>query len=225
VIDSAYDDTWTRDAYLTVDAAALASATCDACVGESTALQVVYARRPGRANLDNVANAWTQQCLACTSTALSVQVVVLRGRPVTVPNNRALSATAACEGCRTAALAFQVVLVADTAEPLTLEELWELRTWVDGQAAELRAYVAAPPPEPEPTPTPTPTETPSPSETPTLTPTTSPPPTRPTSEVRPVTRDRQLARREAVSALGELEELLADALDAETVSSDVELSR
>ena len=224
VSDTAYDVAWSRDAYLKADAAAVASATCDACVGESTTLQVVYARWPRRARLDNVANAWAQECLACTSTALSVQVVVLRGRPVAMPNNRALSVTAACEGCRTAALAFQVVLVADDVGPLSAEELAELRAWVDGQEATLRASVTEPLVEqelpPSPSPSPTPTETATPSASRTLTPgrlTT----TRPTSQVRPAVR----ARRDAVSALGELEDLLADALDAETVSADVEQSR
>ena len=221
VSDTAYDVAWSRDAYLKADAAAVASATCDACVGESTTLQVVYARWPRRARLDNVANAWAQECLACTSTALSVQVVVLRGRPVAMPNNRALSVTAACEGCRTAALAFQVVLVADDVGPLSAEELAELRAWVDGQEATLRASVTEPLVEQElpPSPSPTPTETTTPSASPTLTPGTLT--TRPTSQVRPAAR----ARRDAVSALGELEDLLADALDAETVSADVEQSR
>lgn len=223
VSDSAYDDSWTRDAYLKADAAALASATCDACVGESTALQVVYASGSRRARLDNAANAWAQECRACTSTALSVQVVVLRGRPVTLPNNRAMSVTAACEGCRTAALAFQVVLVADTAGPLTVEELAELRAWVDEQEAVLRDSVSDPliAPELTPVPTPAPTETPAPSASPTLTPATLAPTTRQTSEGRSDTR----ARRDAVSALRELKDLLADALDAETIAADVELSR
>lgn len=220
VRDSAYDDSWTRDAYLKADAAALSSATCDACFGESAALQVVYASGSRRARLDNAASAWAQGCRACRSTALSVQVVVLRGRPVTMPNNRALSGTVACEGCRTAALAFQVVLVADTAGPLSTDELAELRAWVDEQEAALRDSVSTPLIEAEltPTPTPTPTATPTPSASPTLSPATVAPRTRPTSEVR-------RARRDAASALRELEGLLTDALDAETVSADVELSR
>ena len=58
---------------------ATTSADCDGCVGESTALQVVYAPRATQARLDNTAIAWTQACEGCTGTALSVQVVVLPG--------------------------------------------------------------------------------------------------------------------------------------------------
>lgn len=227
VREAAYDDSWVLGAYIKADAAALTSTTCDGCVGESSALQIVYAGRARHASLDNVANAWAQECSACTSTALSVQVVLLRGRPVAMPNNRALSVTAACHGCRTAAHAFQVVLVADRTTPMSGAELAELRAWFDEQSAALRASVAGELTEPQPTPSPTPSPTPtisptvSSTVTPTLTPATSPPPTRPTSEVRPVPR----VRRDAGSALRALEELLADALDAETVSTDVDVSR
>jgi hypothetical protein len=223
VTDRAYDVTWSRDEYLKADAAALASATCEACVGESTTLQVVYARSSRRARLDNVANAWTQECRSCRSMALSVQVVVLRGGPVTVPNNRALAVTAGCEGCGSAALAFQVVLVAADAVPLSALEMADLRAWVDEQATALRASVTPPLVEQElpPSPSPSPTETATPTASPTLTPETLSPAPLPTRAVRSAAR----ARRDALSALGELEDLLADALDAETVVSDVELSR
>ncbi|PKH37968.1 hypothetical protein SAMN05192575_1011054 [Nocardioides alpinus] len=225
VSDTAYAAVRVRGPAVEADTAALTSTTCDGCVGESTALHVVYVPRARRAGLDNVATAWAQECQGCTSTALSVQVVVLAGRPEAVPNNRALSLTAACDGCRTSALAFQVVLVADRAAPLGAEELAGLRAWVDEQAALLRASVAAPLPDPpttEATPTPTPTETPT--ETPSVT-VPSPSPAPSTSAGRPVLRDPQRLRRDAVSAIDELEALLTAALPAVVASADVDVSR
>jgi hypothetical protein len=142
--DTAYAETRAGAADVTVDTAALTSATCDGCVGESTALHVVYVPRASRATLDNVASAWAQACEGCTSTALSVQVVVVAGRPVTLPSNRALSVTAGCTGCRTAARAFQLVLLTDRAAPMPPEELAAVRAWADQQAAELRAAVTDP---------------------------------------------------------------------------------
>ena len=207
VSDTAYGAIRVRGPAVEADTAALTSTTCADCVGESTALHVVYVPRALQATLDNVATAWAQECRGCTSTALSVQVVVLGGRPTAVPNNRALSLTAACDGCRTAALAFQVVLVADRVAPLSDEELRGLQAWVDEQAASLRTLVAAPLSDP---PTPTPTDGP--------TATVTPVPTTPSST-------RAAVRRDAVSALGELEQLLTAALDAESVSSEVDLDR
>ncbi|CUR58353.1 exported hypothetical protein [metagenome] len=227
VVDRAYEGRgWLRGADVSADAAAITSSTCDGCAGESTTLQVVYAGRARRARLDNVATAWAQECVRCTGTALSVQVVVLRGRPTTVPSNRALSVTAACEGCRTTALAFQVVLVADDAEPMGEGELAGLRAWFDEQAAVLRAWVGPaepqpPSPTPDPTPTTDPTSTTDPSPTQQPTPTASPDPADPGSSV---TSSRR-ARRDAVSALADLERLLSGALDAEAVAADVDLSR
>lgn len=231
VVDRAYDDdAWVRSFDLSADAAAITSATCDGCVGESTTLQVVYASRARRARLDNVANAWAQECEGCTGTALSVQVVVLRGRPTTMPNNRALSVSAACTGCRTSAVAFQVVLVSDDAVPMSQGELADLRAWFDEQAAAVRASVTGPLPEP-PAPEPTPTTEPTPTSDPTP---TEPTPTEPTSKPAPTiapptptlsgTSGRR-ARRDAASALNALERLLENALDADAVSADVELSR
>ena len=216
VSDVAFDHVRARGHAVGADAAALTSTTCDGCVGESSALQVVYVPRAQEARLDNVANAWAQDCRGCTSTALSVQVVVLRGRPVAVPNNRALSLTAACTSCRTTALAFQVVLVADRATALSDQALAELRAWFDEQAAVLRASVILPPSEVVPEAQVTPEATPSP--TPTDGTTSSDPlPTEP----RPARR----VRRDAVSALGELQQLLAADLDAETLSADLEVGR
>ncbi|KQV77416.1 hypothetical protein ASC64_00765 [Nocardioides sp. Root122] len=230
VVDRAYEGRgWLRGTDVSADAAAITSATCDGCAGESTTLQVVYAGRARLARLDNVATAWAQGCVRCTGTALSVQVVVLRGRPTTVPDNRALSVTAACEGCRTSALAFQVVLVADDAEPMGAGELAGLRSWFDEQAAVLRAWVGPAEPQP-PSPTPEPTQTteptpptdPSPTQQPT--PTASPATPSPADPAAPGTSSRR-ARRDAVSALADLERLLTGALDAEAVAADVDLSR
>ena len=223
VTDAVQDVVRARVREVKADTAALSSTTCDGCTGESTALHVVYLSRPQRADLDNVATAWAQECTGCTSTALSVQVVVVRGAPTVAPNNRALSLTAGCERCRTSALAFQVVLVADRAAPLSDEALGELRAWFDEQAAALRAsVVGAPPPGATPTPTPSPTPTDEPTPTPSALPsndttTEQPPPAldRPTSV-------RKL-RRDATSALGALEQILADDLDAEMFSADVEV--
>lgn len=219
--ERAYDDrVWIRGSDVSADTAALTSTTCDGCVGESTTLQVVYANRARRARLDNVANAWAQACSGCTGTALSVQVVVLRGRPTVVPNNRALSVTAACDSCRTSALAFQVVLVADDAAPMSDEELAGLQAWFDQQAAVVRASVSGPLPTEQPTATPTPTATGDP--TPTGPASTGRPPKGGTTD--PIKPDR-LMRRDATSALAELEALLTTALDADPVSADVEVGR
>lgn len=233
VVDRAYDaDAWVRGFDLSADAAAITSATCDGCAGESTTLQVAYANRARRARLDNVANAWAQECEGCTGTALSVQVVVLRGRPTAMPNNRALSVAAACTACRTSAVAFQVVLISDDAAPMSEGELADLRAWFDEQAAVVRASVTGPLPEPPaPTEEPTPTTDPTPTTEPTP---TEPTPTEPTSKPAPTiapptptlsgTTSRR-ARRDAASALDALERLLENALDADAVSADVDLSR
>ena len=98
VSDAAFDDLKTRDGDVKADAAATTSADCDGCVGESTALQIVYASRASNARLDNSAIAWTQACQGCTGAALSVQVVVLPGWSAARPNNRAMAVTAACTG-------------------------------------------------------------------------------------------------------------------------------
>lgn len=220
VVDRAYDGRGAiRGIDVSADAAALASTTCDGCAGESTTLQVVYANRARRARVDNVANAWAQECTGCTGTALSVQVVVLRGRPTAVPNNRALSVTAACDSCRTSALAFQVVLVADDAQPMGEDELAGLRAWFDEQAAVVRASVTGPLPQP-----PAPTQEPTPTTAPTPTPPTASP-TKSPEDPGPNKPPSRKLRRDATSALAELQALLTDALDADPVSADVEISR
>jgi hypothetical protein len=238
VSEAAFDVARTRGGDTEVDTAALASSTCDECVTESTALHVVYAAHLRRARLDNVADAWAQGCTRCASTALSVQVVVLRGRPAAVPNNRAVAFNAACDTCRTSALAFQVVLVSYGATPLREAEMAELRAWFDEQAAALRASVVVPdPPSPTPSASPTPEPTaepshdpsPDPSATPTGTPTPTPhavPSSAPTTLPPPtLERSARATRRDAASALDSLTALLADALDADPVSADVEVSR
>lgn len=229
VTDVAFDHARAKGRNFKADTAALTSTSCNGCSGESTALHVVYGRHTSLARLDNVANAWAQQCQGCTSTALSVQVVVVRGRPSAVPNNRALSLTAACDSCRTSALAFQVVLVADDATPLSDEALAELQAWFAEQAAVLRASVLGAQPTRSPEPTPDATESVIPSPSPTGPQHTAP--TRPTDGVSTVGPQMtpqggiRRARRDAVSALAELQALLARDLGGEAVSADVDLSR
>ena len=212
--EAAFDIARVRTGDIEADTAALASTTCDECVAESTALHVVYAARARGAHLDNVADAWAQGCTRCASTALSVQVVVLRGSPVAAPTNRAVALNAACDTCRSSALAYQVVLVSDDATPLGGADLAALRAWFDEQAATLRASVVMPAADPTPTGSPTPEPTATPTDTTTGTPT-------PTADARAP----RAARRDAASALAGLTVLLADALDAEPVSADVEVSR
>ena len=216
VSDAAYDELRTRDGDVKADAAATTSAGCDGCVGESTALQIVYASRARHARLDNSAIAWTQACQGCTGAALSVQVVVLPGWSVLRPNNRAMAVTAACTGCRTASAAFQVVVVAHRARRLSRESLAALRSWFDEQAAALRASVAVPTSEPTPSPDPTasPTE-----------PTDGT--SAPTEPIDPLGRPYagRRAQRVSTEALAELESLVTAGLDARPILADVDLGR
>lgn len=223
--EAAFDVVRARGDDLETDTAALASSTCDACVAESTALHVVYASHARRARLDNVADAWAQGCARCASTALSVQVVVLRGRPESAPTNRAVALNAACDTCRTSALAFQVVLVSDDATPLRGADLDELRAWFDEQAAALRASVVIPAADPTPTASPTPEPTATPTDSLGGTPTSLGGTPTPTPDPATSARGARAARRDTASALAGLTALLADALDAEPVSADVEVSR
>jgi hypothetical protein len=216
VSDAAFDKLVTSNWDIKADAAATTSAGCDSCVGESTALQVIYATRAGQARLDNSAIAWTQDCKECTGTALSVQVVVLPDRSKAVPNNRALAVTAACTSCQVASLAFQVVVVADPGRRLSRESLAGLTSWFDAQAAALRASVAVPVPEPSPGPDPGPTASPTEPTDGTSTPSD---PTDPLG--RPYAGRR--AKRVSTDALAELEGLVTAGLDAEAVLADVDL--
>jgi hypothetical protein len=201
--DAAFEAPTTSDGAIKADAAATTSASCDRCVGETTALQIVFAPNADQARLDNSAIAWTQDCQWCTATALAVQVVVLPGQSDAWPSNRAMAVTAACTGCRTASAAFQVVVVADPASSFSRESLIDLKSWFDEQAAALRATVALPSPEPSPAPDPT------------ASPTTEPPPRRPYA-------GRQ-AKRVSTEALAELEGIVTAGLDGKAIRADVDL--
>lgn len=218
ISDAAFDELKTRDWDVKADVTATTSAGCDGCVGESTALQIVYASRANLARLDNSAIAWTQACQGCTAAALSVQVVVLTGQSEAWPNNRAMAVTAACIDCRTASAAFQVVVVADRARRLSRESLAGLKSWFDEQAAGLRASVALPSPEPSPSPDPSPTASPTEPTDGTSAPTD---PTDPLG--RPYAGRR--AKRVSTEALAELEGLVTTGLDAEAILADVDLGR
>ncbi|WP_107774031.1 hypothetical protein [Nocardioides sediminis] len=227
VSDRAFAEGATREREVDADASGTSSATCDGCAAESATLQVLYVQRAGTARLDNAAVAWTQACTGCTATSLSVQVVVVRGGPALVPNNRALALNAGCTSCRTTAVAYQVVVAADRARRLSAESLAELRAWFDDQAAQVRASVAAPPPDPAAPPAPDPTSAPAPGPTePTASPTASPAPDpapQPQSR-RPRRRDAASEQRAAAAALDTLTGLVAQDLSAVAVSSDVELT-
>ncbi len=216
VSDAAFDELKVRDWNVKADVAATTSATCDGCVGESTALQIVYASRAKQARFDNSAVAWTQACQGCTGAALSVQVVVLPGGSEALPNNRAIAVTAACTGCRVASAAFQVVVVADRTRRLSRESLAELRSWFDEQAAALRATVALPRPEPSPGPDPSPH--------PTAPTDGTSAPIGPTDPQRRPYVGRQ-AKRVSTEALAELEGLVTSGLDAEAILADVDLGQ
>jgi hypothetical protein len=201
--DTAFAQRATWQPEVDADASGIGSATCDGCAAESTTLQVLYVPRARVASLDNAAVAWAQTCGDCTATALSVQVVVLRGRPTVVPNNRGLALTAACTTCRSAAAAFQLVVVADRADRLDDASLADLRAWVDAQAAALRASVA----------------------TPTAGPAVVAPSERAGTRFRGGKRKGRAADPAAAAALAELTGLVTTDLAAETVASDVVLTR
>jgi hypothetical protein len=119
------------------DTSASASAGCDDCTADSTALHIVYLDRPVQATLDNVSIAWSE-CTGCRATAVSVQVVVLRSPQTVIANNRALALNAACKACVTGAAAFQLVVIGDRRDRLSRAAQAELREWVASVAAELR---------------------------------------------------------------------------------------
>lgn len=137
VTDAEFDVSSTWRSKVTADTSALASATCDDCRGDATAVQVIYAHDPDEVAVDNAAVAWSQ-CRSCGSGALSVQVVVVdEGRKVTA-NNRAIATNAACHRCDTSALAFQLVVVAPDDEPLSDSGIRDLRDWVEKQSRLMR---------------------------------------------------------------------------------------
>ena len=221
VTDSAFAEGATRERDVDADASGTSSATCDGCAAESATLQVLYVARARAARLDNTAVAWTQACTGCTATSLSVQVVVVRGGPALVPNNRALALNAGCESCRTTAAAFQVVVVADRARRLSAASLAELRAWFDDQAAQVRASVALPAPDPAASPVPEPTGSPVPE--PTASPAPEPAPD-PAQSRRPRRRDAASEQQAATAALDALAGLVTEDLAGAAVSSDVEVT-
>lgn len=233
VTDSAFAEGATRERDVDADASGTSSATCDGCTAESATLQVLYVARARAARLDNAAVAWTQACTGCASTSLSVQVVVVRGRPTVVPNNRALALNAGCTSCRTTAAAYQVVVVADRARRLSAASLAELRAWFEDQAAQVRASVALPAPDPAaspvPSPAPDPTASPAPEPTaspapdPTASPAPEPAPDPPQSR-RARRRDAASEQQAATAALDALAGLVTGDLSGVAVSSDVELT-
>jgi hypothetical protein len=98
---------------------ATASAVCDGCTADASALHVVRTLGGGGATADNVATAWATTCTGCSATAVSIQVVLAVGSGPVVANNRSLAVNAACTGCSTAATAVQFVLVGSKRSELT----------------------------------------------------------------------------------------------------------
>lgn len=141
VQDAQRDDRSGRGA-AEVDTTSAASATCEDCTADASALHVVYLDRPTEATLDNVATAWSQ-CAGCRSTSLSVQVVVLRRPQAVRANNRSLSVNAACERCLSSAAAFQIVVVGERRDRLSRAAHAELEQWVADLAAAMRVAVPA----------------------------------------------------------------------------------
>ena len=94
-----------------VTTTATASAACDGCRAEASAVHVVRTIGGGGANADNVAVAWANGCADCGASAVSVQVVLVTGSVPIVANNRSLAVNALCVGCTSDATAVQYVLV------------------------------------------------------------------------------------------------------------------
>jgi hypothetical protein len=94
-----------------VTTTATASAVCDGCEAEASAVHVVRTIGGGGANADNVAVAWANGCAGCGASAVSVQVVLVTGSVPVVANNRSLAVNALCVGCTSDATAVQYVLV------------------------------------------------------------------------------------------------------------------
>jgi len=120
------------------DAVANASATCDACTGTATAVQVIYVSKARNSTADNMATAWSS-CQGCGATSVSVQVVVARPGTSVTARNRALAVNAACTGCSTAAVAIQFVVITKKHEAFSRkgrEELYALARQVE---ADLRS--------------------------------------------------------------------------------------
>ena len=90
---------------------ATASAMCDGCTADASAVHVIRTIGGGLANADNVATAWAASCTGCAATAVSVQVVLVVGSGPIVANNRSLALNASCVNCSSGATAVQFVLV------------------------------------------------------------------------------------------------------------------
>lgn len=137
VTDDVDDRAGSRHRKVKADTTAIASANCDGCTGDASALQVLYLDRPLATTLDNVATA-AAQCADCRATAISVQVVVVRHAHEVSANNRALAVNAVCDHCESSALAFQLVVADDSGERLSHGAYRVLKRWVAEQAAALR---------------------------------------------------------------------------------------
>jgi hypothetical protein len=139
VSDTAFDTkSHTHARQVKADVSAVATATCDGCAGDATTLQVLVVRRAETINVDNIATAWST-CVDCGSTALSVQVVLLYRSHLLTANNRASAVNAACEQCTSTAVAYQVVVETNSPWGMSRAERAALETWVEEQAALLRA--------------------------------------------------------------------------------------
>ncbi|HLN79245.1 MAG TPA: hypothetical protein VK204_19535 [Nocardioidaceae bacterium] len=142
-VDAAYRAVRVPYRRVKADTTANASATCDGCSADATALQILYLDGESGSTVDNVAAAWSR-CRGCRATALSVQVVVVRGRPSIQANNRALAVNAACRHCHTASAAFQVVVAGERGPRFTSADRRKLRRWVAEQAMILRVDDSGP---------------------------------------------------------------------------------
>lgn len=129
----------TRVAYrrIKADATAQASALCEGCTADASALHIVFLDWGSGGVVNNVATAWSR-CSGCRSSALSVQVVVVRGRPGIEAHNRALAVNADCRGCAAVSAAFQLVVAGDEWPQLSRADRRELRRWTMEQSAALR---------------------------------------------------------------------------------------
>ena len=124
---------------------ATASATCDGCSADATAVHVVRSIGGGIASADNVATAWSASCTGCAATAVSVQVVLVAGSGPIVANNRSLALNATCVGCSSEATAVQFVLIGSKRSELS-EAAEELLTQLAAQLANDQSAAAGPSP-------------------------------------------------------------------------------
>lgn len=114
-----------------------ATADCDGCTAEATALAVVYGSGPSHVRVDNLATSTTSSCTGCGTVAVSVQVVMLRRAGTVEANNRATAVNAACTGCRASSAAYQTVIIDPRGRRLSARDLAELRDWIQDQADQM----------------------------------------------------------------------------------------